>query len=168
MAEVHSGCWRCTDITRPKRRFSHAMCRSTDGIGQSPAETTYRLRPTRNPTFFVVSLCILETHEDIEKPRKMALDGLEILYICIHKPFQVRFHRINTFPSYFIYLTKNANIKENAVFWISKYMKYHLYLHWVQLSQVMFISAPLHCNAPMWCCDAVDRNRISHIPPGRL
>lgn len=46
----------------------------------------------------------------------MALDELEILYICIHKPFQVWFHRINTFPSYFVYITKNVNTKENAIF----------------------------------------------------
>lgn len=43
----------------------------------------------------------LKIHENIEKPRKMALDRLDILYICIHKPFRVRFHHIGTFPLYF-------------------------------------------------------------------
>lgn len=51
------------------------------------------LPPMAHPKsrLFMISLCILKIHENIEKPRKLALDGLEILYIWIHKPFQVRF-----------------------------------------------------------------------------
>jgi len=102
------------------------------------------------------------------KSCKMVHIRLEIIYICINKPFRVQFHRINAFPSYFVYLMKNTNTKENAIFQISKYMKYHLYLHQVWLLWVMFISAPLHCNVSMWCCDAIDRNRILHIPSSHL
>lgn len=58
----------------------------------------------------------LKIHENIEKPHKMALDRLEILYIYIHKPFWVQFHRISTFPSYFVYLMKNTNTRENVIF----------------------------------------------------
>jgi len=46
----------------------------------------------------------------------MDLGGLEILYICIYKPFRVQFHRIGTIPLYFIYLAENENTKENVVF----------------------------------------------------
>lgn len=59
-AEIHFGRQRRTEITHPKRQFSHATCRSVDGIGWSPIKTTYRLRPTRHPTCFVVSLCLLK------------------------------------------------------------------------------------------------------------
>lgn len=136
------------------------------GLGQSPAKTTYRLWPTRNPACIVISLCILKKHENPTHIR------LEIIYICINKPFRVQFYPIGTFHSYFVYLTKNENTKENVIFWISKYMNI-TYIFTGSSDRELCLYQPrsivmLRCNIAMQYCDAIDRNRISHIPPGRL
>ena len=56
----------------------------------------------------------------------MALDGLEILYIFINKPFQVWFHRIGSLS--FVFRLFKEKCKYNGIpyFRISNYIKYHL------------------------------------------
>jgi len=82
MAEVHFGWLIRTMVNCLKRVVFFLQGLDTwqlvYGLGQSLAKTTYRLRPAQNLAYFVSSLFILKIHENIEKPRKMALDRLEI------------------------------------------------------------------------------------------
>ena len=76
--KVHFGRLICMGVNHPKRVIFSLQGLDTwqlvYGLGRSPTKTTYHLRPAQNLAFFVISLFNLKVHENIGKPRKMALD----------------------------------------------------------------------------------------------